>query len=51
MTDFNLFKLTPLGGRYVKDFGKAFTIAGNTLTGESIEHLRDGHKPRVSNAS
>ncbi len=48
LTDFNLFKLTPLGGRFVKDFGRAYTIAGNSLTGESIEHLRDGHKPRVS---
>ncbi|GAA3921108.1 HugZ family protein [Litoribacillus peritrichatus] len=48
LSDFNLFKLTPLGGRYVKDFGRAFSIAGNTLTGESIDRLRDGHKPRVS---
>ncbi|ROS00352.1 hypothetical protein EDC56_3003 [Sinobacterium caligoides] len=47
MTDFNLFKLTPLGGRYVKDFGRAYTIAGHSLTGESIEHLSDGHKPRA----
>lgn len=46
MTDFNLFKLTPIGGRYVKDFGRAYAIAGNSLTGESIDHLRDGHKQR-----
>ncbi|WP_339339679.1 pyridoxamine 5'-phosphate oxidase family protein [uncultured Oceanicoccus sp.] len=48
LSDFNLFKLIPLGGRFVKDFGRAYTIAGNSLIGESIEHLRDGHKPRVS---
>jgi putative heme iron utilization protein len=47
LTDFNLFRLTPLGGRYVKDFGRAYAIAGNTLSGESIDHLRDGHKPRA----
>lgn len=46
-SDFNLFKLTPLGGRYVKDFGRAFSIAGHTLTGQSIDRLRDGHKPRA----
>lgn len=46
MTDFNVFKLTPLGGRYVKDFGRAYSIAGNSLVGENLEHLRDGHKPR-----
>lgn len=46
MTDFNLFKLTPIGGRYVKDFGRAYAIAGNSLTGESIDHLRDGHQQR-----
>jgi putative heme iron utilization protein len=47
LSDFNLFRLTPLGGRYVKDFGRAFAIAGNTLSGESIDRLRDGHKARV----
>jgi len=46
LTDFNVFKLTPLRGRYVKDFGRAYTIAGSSLIGESIEHLRDGHRPR-----
>lgn len=48
LSDFNLFKLTPIGGRYVKDFGRAYAIAGNTLIGESIDHLKDGHKPRAS---
>ncbi|WP_101760075.1 HugZ family protein [Oceanicoccus sp. KOV_DT_Chl] len=47
LSDFHLFKLTPLGGRFIKDFGRAYTIAGKSLTGETIEHLRDGHKPRA----
>ena len=51
MNDFNLFKLTPLGGRYVKDFGRAYSIAGRSLTGENIEHLREGHKPRAVSAA
>ncbi len=48
LTDFHLFKLIPLGGRYVKNFGRAYSIAGKTLTGKSIEHLRDGHKTRAT---
>ncbi|MGK0442292.1 MAG: putative heme iron utilization protein [Pseudohongiellaceae bacterium] len=48
LTDFNVFKLTPIGGRFVKDFGRAYAITGNTLVGESIDHLKDGHKPRSS---
>jgi putative heme iron utilization protein len=51
LSDFNLFKLTPIGGRYVKDFGRAYTIASNTLIGDSIDHLKDGHKPRTSKPS
>lgn len=46
MTDFNLFKLAPMGGRYVKGFGKAYTIAEGSLSGEGLTHLRDGHKQR-----
>lgn len=48
LSDFNLFRLNPLGGRYVKDFGRAFAIAGDTLCGESIDRLRDGHKTRAT---
>ncbi len=48
LSDFNLFKLIPIHGRYVKDFGRAYSIEGQTLTGENINHLRDGHKPRMS---
>jgi hypothetical protein len=46
LSDFSVFKLTPIGGRFVKDFGRAYAITGNTLTGERIDHLKDGHKPR-----
>ncbi len=46
MQDFKLFKLNPKGGRYVKGFGKAYTLAGETLAGEEVNHLRDGHKKR-----
>lgn len=46
LSDFRLFKLVPQGGRYVKGFGRAYQIAGNTLSGESLDHMRDGHKKR-----
>ena len=45
--DFNLFQLVPLGGRYVKDFGRAFKIEGRTLTGQHINRLRGGHYKRA----
>lgn len=48
LSDFNVFKLTPIGGRYVKDFGRAYAIEGNSLVGEGIEHLRDGHQARAT---
>ena len=44
--DFKLFKLKPMGGRYVKGFGRAYTLVGNSLAGEVIDPLREGHKPR-----
>lgn len=44
--DFKMFRLVPLGGRYVKGFGKAYTLSGESLAGEAIGHLRDGHKRR-----
>ena len=47
LADFRLFKLSPLQGRYVKGFGKAYSLAGGSLTAESIDHLRDGHRPRA----
>jgi putative heme iron utilization protein len=47
LTDFNLFKLTPFRGRFVRDFGRAYAIIGSSLTGENIAHLRVGHKSRA----
>lgn len=44
MSDFKLFCLHPLGGRYVKGFGQAFQIDGGSLAGKQLSHLRDGHK-------
>lgn len=50
LNDFKLFKLTPNGGRYVKGFGRAYTLAGGSLAGEGVEHMRDGHKKREAAA-
>ncbi|GLQ00330.1 HugZ family pyridoxamine 5'-phosphate oxidase [Methylophaga thalassica] len=47
LSDFKLFKLNPIGGRYVKGFGKAYQIDGGSLAGEGLSHLRDGHKKRA----
>jgi putative heme iron utilization protein len=46
LKDFKLFKLEPTGGRYVKGFGRAYSLAGGSLAGEQLEHMRDGHKKR-----
>ncbi len=46
LSDFHMFKLTPKGGRYVTGFGRAYMLAGDSLTAESINHLRDGHMKR-----
>jgi putative heme iron utilization protein len=45
-TDFKMFRLVPQSGRYVKGFGKAYTLVGNSLSGTAVDHLRDGHKRR-----
>ncbi|MEZ9851412.1 heme utilization protein HutZ [Vibrio breoganii] len=39
--DFNLYKLTPSSGRYVKGFGQAFNVSGNDLV--DFLHLNEGH--------
>ncbi len=39
--DFNLYKLTPSNGRYVKGFGQAFNVSGNALV--DFLHLSEGH--------
>ncbi len=44
--DFKMFRLVPTRGRFVKDFGKAYTLAGESLAGEVVDHLRDGHQAR-----
>ena len=46
LQDFRMFRLVPTGGRYVKGFGRAYSLAGQTLAGEVVTHLTDGHKPR-----
>ncbi|MBM6549612.1 HugZ family protein [Marinomonas ostreistagni] len=38
--DFHLFKLSPLSGRFVKGFGRAYELPQNVLVGEQLAHLR-----------
>lgn len=44
--DFRLFRLTPLAGRYVKGFGRAYDLVGGTLAGEAVNPKTDGHRLR-----
>ncbi|MDL3985808.1 heme utilization protein HutZ [Shewanella xiamenensis] len=41
LTDFNLYKLAPHQGLYVKGFGQAFTLTGSELL--DVNWKRDGH--------
>lgn len=41
LNDFNLYKLVPDNGRYVKGFGQAFNVFGNDLV--DFLHLDEGH--------
>ncbi len=41
LKDFNLFKLTPNKGLYVKGFGQAFNLTGDELL--TLEWKQDGH--------
>ncbi len=41
LTDFNLFKLVPERGLYVKGFGQAFSLSGAELL--DVNWMRDGH--------
>ncbi len=43
--DFNLYRLTPEKGRYVKGFGQAFNVSGEDLI--SIVHLDEGHVKKL----
>ncbi|NRB38843.1 MAG: pyridoxamine 5'-phosphate oxidase family protein [Pseudomonadales bacterium] len=47
LSDFYLFKLVPIRGRYVKGFGKAYSFIGESLTGTAMDHLTVGHKKRA----
>ena len=49
--DFRVFRLSPEGGRYVKGFGKAYSLAGSELARTEINHLRDGHRARDGKAA
>ncbi|MDP5052999.1 MAG: pyridoxamine 5'-phosphate oxidase family protein [Congregibacter sp.] len=51
LADFHLFRLTPTRGRYVKGFGKAYELRGESLLEVSIDHLRIGHTPRADAAA
>lgn len=51
LADFRLFRLTPVKGRYVKGFGKAYTLQGGSLGAAHIDHLREGHRPREEQAA
>lgn len=46
--DFVLFKLTPIKGRFVKGFGRAYDILGGTLAGEEVVHVSPS---RLSNGT
>ncbi|MEM9257261.1 MAG: pyridoxamine 5'-phosphate oxidase family protein [Pseudomonadota bacterium] len=48
LSDFHMFQLWPEGGRYIKGFGQAYSLAEGSLANRSLTHLRDGHKPRSS---
>ncbi len=37
--DFVLFQLTPSTGRYIKGFGKAYELTGDSLALESVDHI------------
>lgn len=49
LSDFRLFRLHVLGGRYVKGFGKAYALEAGALTGTSLQHLREGHRRKDTN--
>ena len=51
LADFHLYRLTPRAGRYVKGFGKAFTLEGGTLASPTVNHLREGHRRRQEHAA
>ncbi|TDR15773.1 HugZ family protein [Marinomonas communis] len=38
--DFLMFQLSPVKGRFVKGFGRAYELAPNTLVSDQLDHLR-----------
>lgn len=38
--DFHMFKFSPLSGRFVKGFGRAYELAPNTLVSDQLDHIR-----------
>lgn len=48
LNDFRLFRLSPVSGRYVKGFGKAYSFSGGGFFGETLDHMRDGHRQRTA---
>lgn len=38
--DFQMFKLSPLNGRFVKGFGRAYELAPNVLVSDQLDHIR-----------
>lgn len=50
LEDFRLFRLHPIKGRFVKGFGRAYSLAGDTLAAKAVDHLTEGHRTRASAA-
>lgn len=40
LSDFKMFKLSPLSGRFVKGFGRAYELAPNVLVSDQLDHIR-----------
>ncbi|MGF1727104.1 heme utilization protein HutZ [Photobacterium nomapromontoriensis] len=47
LSDFHLYCLNPLLGRYVKGFGQAFEVSGQAML--SVVHLNRGHENNSAN--
>lgn len=39
LADFHMFAFTPLSGRYVKGFGRAYELSQHSLVGKDLDHL------------
>lgn len=45
LSDFRLYRLNPVFGRYVKGFGQAFDVSGEDML--SVIHLDEGHVKNI----